>query len=277
MEGQLKRKLTADQLAAMKPEDFRKMMRGGAWDPEIDESGCCIGYTQHFLVTLPSECASDFHAFCIRNPLTCYVADVSDRGASSSPLLAPDADVRTDCYRYRVFKDGGIVDEPYDVVKYWQEDLVTFFLPCTFNFEHVFLAKHVNWRSLGGFTSNIRCVPAGRFKCDNLLVGIRVFPSTLDAVRAIQITSQLPVAQGYPVHIGDPKEIGIDVTNPDFHRTGQPLRPPQPGEVCMTWALAGTPLLAIKAARPPLALTTYPGYPFISDRRTEEFQSSFRT
>lgn len=45
----------------------------------------------------------------------------------------------------------------------------------------------------------------------------------------------------------------------------------------MSWGCGVTPEIAIKAAKPPLAIVHYPGMEFIGDRRTEEFHSSFKS
>jgi len=205
------------------------------------------------------------------------VADVCNPGSPIPQFLAKDADVRTDCHRYRVFENGVVVDEPYDITEYWRDDMVTFLLNCSMGFEGVLREKHVNFRTNGNHVSNIRCVPSGRCRCDNMVVSTRIFPTSLDATRAIQITSQLPVSHGYPIHIGDPAEIGIDLRHPLW--TPYPDDPPlpEPGEIVMTWACANTPAVAIEAAKPPLSIMHYPGMVFISDRRTEEFHSSFTT
>ena len=275
------KKLILDEIAAMSPRDFREMIRRREWEPDATATqNYCRGYTQHAVFILPLDYAFEFLVFCLRNPRNCYVADVCDAGSPHPPFLAPDADVRTDCYKYRVYKDGVLVDEPPDVMKYWRDDLVTFFLPCSMGFEGVLRERHAKWRTMGAFTSNIPCVSAGRFRCDRMVVSTRLFATSLDAVRAIQITSQLPVSQGYPIHIGDPVEIGIDLMHPDIWNPSSPdspILPPQKGEVCMSWAGALTPEIAIKAAKPPLAIIHYPAMVFVSDRRTEEFHSSFVT
>jgi uncharacterized protein YcsI (UPF0317 family) len=213
------RKLTREEMGTMSPRDFREMVRRREWEP--DESFTqyyCRGYTQHNLHVLPLDYAFEFLTFCLRNPRACYVADVCDAGSPHPPFLAPEADVRTDCYQYHVYKDGILVDEPYDITEYWRDDLVAFLTSCSMGFEGVLREKHVKWRTMGAFTSNIRCAPAGRFECDNMIVSTRLFPTSLDAVRAIQITSQLSVSHGYPIHIGDPTDIGIDILNrPDRH------------------------------------------------------------
>lgn len=274
--------LSQDELerrAAMSPRDFREMCRKGEWKPDPTLTQYyCRGYTQHSVCIVPLDYAFEFLVFCLRNPRACYVADVCDAGSPHPQFLAPDADVRTDCHRYRVFQDGIVTDEPYDIIKYWRDDSVALFLNCSMGFEGVLRDKHINFRTNGTHTSNIRCVPSGGFKCDNMIVSTRIFPTSLDAVRAIQITSQLPVSHGYPIHIGDQTEIGIDLMHPmwnPFSPDNPPL--PGPGEVCVTWACAVTPEKAIEAAKPPLAITHYPGMVFISNRRAEEFHSSFMT
>ena len=261
----------------MIPKEYRGMVRKGRWKPDGTLTQYyCQGYTQHSVTILPKEYALEFLVFCIRNPRACYAADVCDVGSPHPPVLAPDADVRTDCHRYRVFKNGVVVDEPYDVMKYWADDMVAFLLNCSMGFEGVLRQKHVNFTFQGTHVSNIKCMSSGRFKSDGTIVSTRIFPTSLDAVRAVQITSQLPVSHGYPLDIGDGTKIGIDLRKPLAHMSF-PNDPPLPkaGEVCMSWACAVTPEKAIEAAKPPLAITHYPGMVFISDRRTEEFHSSF--
>ena len=270
-----------DETEVMLPRDFREMNRQGIWEPEAALTQYyCRGYAQANLVVLPEDIALEFLTFCLRNPRDCFVIDVCDAGSPHPPTIAPKADIRTDLHQYRVFKDGVLTDEPPDIMKYWRDDLVAILLGCSMGFEGVMREKHVNWRTMGAFTSNIRCVPAGRFSCDDTVVSCRLFATSLDAVRAIQITSQLPVAHGYPIHIGDPAGIGIDLMKPDLwnpYPSDEPPLPPQPNEICMTWGCGVTPQNAIKAAKPPLAITHYPGMMFVSDRRIEEFHSSFTT
>jgi uncharacterized protein YcsI (UPF0317 family) len=37
--------------------------------------------------------------------------------------------------RYRVWKNGELVDEPSDIKRWWRDDLVTFAIGCSFSFE----------------------------------------------------------------------------------------------------------------------------------------------
>jgi len=265
-------KLSIEEKAALSPKEYRLIARRGEWPIDMGTDYCCEGYSQHALVILPRDYAFEFLAFCVLNPRGCYVTDICEPGSPHPMLLAPDADVRTDCNRYRVYKDGEVIDEPRDVTKYWRDDLVSFLLPCSLGFEGVLRQYNVKFRTMGAFISNLPAIPAGRFKCDNMWVTCRFFKTRRDAIRAIQITSRLPVSHGGPIHIGDPAYIGIkDILKPDTWCSDIPPKPLEPSEVMLYWVCALTPEIAIKAAKPPLAIMMYPGMIFISDRLTEEF------
>ena len=262
------------KISALTPKEYRLMARGGEWRGMPVPQNCCIGYSQHAVVVLPKDYAYEFLLFCTRNPRGMFVSDVCEPGSPHPMLLAAEADVRTDCSKYRVYKYGEVVDEPEDILKYWRDDLVTFLLPCSFSFQGLLRQYKVNFRYMGVFTTNLCANPAGRFKCDNMLVSLRLFKTSHDAVRAIEITSRLPVSHGTPICIGDPSRIGIkDVCRPDIDSLppGYKHAPKEPNEVAMCWICACTPENAIKEAKPPLAMVHYPGRHFISDHLTEEF------
>jgi uncharacterized protein YcsI (UPF0317 family) len=261
----------------MTPQAFRALVRQRQWQPDSSLTQYyCMGYAQHSMAIVPQDYALEFLVFCLRNPRACYVADVCEPGSPHPPVIAPDADVRTDCHRYRVFKDGVLVDEPNDILSYWKNNMVAFMLNCSMGFEGVLRQKHVNFVTNGTHISNIPCRPSGRFKCDGMIVSTRVFATSNDAVRAVQITSELPVSHGYPLDIGDGTKIGIDITNPMWNPSHPaPAVVPKAGEVCMSWGCAVTPEIAIKAAKPPIAIVHYPGMVFVGNARTEEFNSSF--
>ena len=89
-------------------------------------AGVAPGFVQGNLAILPAEYASAFHRFCQLNPKPCPIIGMSDVGSPHIPSLGADLDIRTDVPRYRVWRDGEVVDEPTDVTKYWRDDLVTF-------------------------------------------------------------------------------------------------------------------------------------------------------
>ena len=263
--------LSAEEMARLSPKEFRLMNRRGEWPELLSTQYCCRGYSQHTLVVLPKDWAFEFLLFCQRNPRPCYVSDVTDPGSPHPELLAPDADLRTDVSKYRVFKDGKVIDEPNDILKYWRDDLVSFLLPCSFSFEGVLRDYNVNFRHLGLYETNMRCRPAGRFPDVPVISTGRAFKTSHDAVRAIQITSRLPVAHGHPIHIGSPPPGFKNITQSAVWTSTPSDAPLEPGEVAMFWGCAYTPEAAIKAARPPLAIMHVINMLFISDRRVEEF------
>ena len=66
--------------------------------------GLALGYVQANLVAVPKELAFDFLLFCQRNPRPCPLLDVTEPGSPIPETVAPDADVRTDCPRYCVYR-----------------------------------------------------------------------------------------------------------------------------------------------------------------------------
>src|SRR5262245_53300408 len=109
--------------------EVRRRARSGEWNQPTP--GLALGYVQANLVVVPRELAFDFLLFCQRNPKPCPVLDVTD--ASAEPkLVAPDADLRTDLPRYRVYRHGEVVDEPSDLRAHWRDDFVGFLTGCSF-------------------------------------------------------------------------------------------------------------------------------------------------
>src|SRR5262245_20841984 len=96
--------------AALAPAEARALMRAGQWTGPT--AGTAAGFAQANLVVLPREQAYDFLLFCVRNPKPCPLLDVTDAGSPVARLAAPEADLRTDLPRYRVYRNGGLVDEP---------------------------------------------------------------------------------------------------------------------------------------------------------------------
>jgi uncharacterized protein YcsI (UPF0317 family) len=87
-------------------------------------------------------------------------------------------------------------------------------------------------------------------------------------VKAVQVTSRFPQVHGAPVHIGNPKEIGIkDIDKPDF---GDPVTI-KDGEVPVFWACGVTPQAVAMKAKPDIMITHAPGHMFISDVRDENY------
>ena len=231
-------------------------------------AGLAPGYVQGNLAILPKDLAADFLRFCHANPKPCPVIGVSNPGDPTIPALGADLDIRTDLPRYRVWRDGEVVDEPADVRSWWRDDLVAFVIGCSFSFEEALLADGLPIRHISCgvnvpmYRTSIPTVPAGPFH-GPLVVSMRPLKPA-DAIRAVQITSRFPSVHGAPVHLGLPELIGIrDLARPDY---GDPV-PVEADELPVFWACGVTPQSVIAAARPAFAITHAPGAMLVTDLR----------
>jgi uncharacterized protein YcsI (UPF0317 family) len=252
----------AQMLTAAGPADVRAACRDGS---AVPTSGLAPGFTQANLVVLPRDWAYDFLLFAQRNPQPVPLLDVTDAG-SPRTVLAPDADLRTDLPRYRVWRDGDLVDEPTDVTGLWSDDLVAFLIGCSFSFETALLDAGVpvrnieQGRNVSMFRTDRDCRPAGRLS-GPLVVTMRPVPGEL-VTTAVQVTARMPQVHGAPVHVGPPEALGIaDLARPDF---GDPVEAAA-GDVPVFWACGVTPQAALMASRPPFAITHAPGHMFVTD------------
>jgi len=253
-----------DRAMLQSPAQVRHAARTGELTGQT--SGLAAGFAQANLVILPQDLAADFLLFCQRNPKPCPLLEVTSPGDPVPARIAPDADLRTDLPRYRVWRNGELVDEPTDITRYWQSDFVSFLIGCSFTFEGALLRAGVPVRHIAMnanvpmFRTNVPCVPAGVFH-GPLVVSMRPLQPA-DAIRAVQITSRFPSVHGAPVHLGLPELIGInDLQSPDF---GDAV-PVEADELPVFWACGVTPQAAVMAARPPLVITHSPGCMFVSD------------
>ena len=161
----------------------------------VPTTGWAPGYTQANLVVLPKEWAFDMLLFGQRNPKPVPLLDVTEPGAVST-VLAPGADLRTDLPRYRVWRDGVLVDEPTDVADLWADDLVSFLIGCSFSFETALLDAGVPVRNIeqdrnvSMYRTNVDCRPAGRLS-GPLVVSMRPVPAA-QVVTAVQVTARMP-------------------------------------------------------------------------------------
>jgi uncharacterized protein YcsI (UPF0317 family) len=247
----------------------RHAARAGALDAPT--SGLAYGYVQGNLAILPRDHAEDFLRFCQANPKPCPLLGVSEPGDPAIPALGADLDIRTDVPRYRVWRDGVLVDESRDIKSEWRDDLVSFVLGCSFSFEEALLAADVPVRHIAlkrnvpMYRTSVATQRAGRFH-GPLVVSMRPMKPA-DAIRAVQVTSRLPAVHGAPVHLGFPQAIGIaDIARPDY---GDAV-PVEPDELPVFWACGVTPQAAIAAARVPFAITHAPGYMLVTDLKNAQ-------
>ncbi len=234
-------------------------------------SGLAPGHVQGNLVILPERDAAAFLRFCQLNPKPCPIIGMSDVGNPMIPSLGTDLDIRTDVPLYRVWREGEMIDEPADVIKYWRDDLVAFVIGCSFSFEEALMADGLPIRHIEQnvrvpmYRTNVACRPAGPF-AGPMVVSMRPFKPA-QAIRAVQITTRFPSVHGAPVHIGHPQMIGIaDLGKPDY---GDPV-PVADDELPVFWACGVTPQAVIAAARPAFAITHAPGLMLVTDLKNTQ-------
>ncbi len=244
------------------PAELRRRARSGDWAGGT--TGVCVGYLQANLAVLPRRYAADFRRFCLANPRPLPLVEVAE--APGTLRVAPGADLRTDLPRYRIYRDGRLVDEVTDASGHWGDDMVAFLLGCSFSAEAALLAAGVRLRHLDRghgvamYRTGIGCTPAGRFH-GPVVVSMR--PIRRDQVAlARDVTAGYPLAHGAPLHEGDPAAIGIaDLSAPDW---GDPIDI-RPDETPVFWACGVTPQAVIAEVRPELAITHSPGHMFVTD------------
>jgi uncharacterized protein YcsI (UPF0317 family) len=248
------------------PSALRHAIRSGTFTQQT--SGQCPGFVQGNIVILPRDIAEEFHRFATLNPKPCPIIGMGEPGNPSLPNLGKDIDIRRDVPLFHIWREGVVVEEVTDISHYWQDDLVSFVLGCSFSFEEALMDDGIEIRhiklglNVPMFRTNIDCKPAGRFH-GPLVVTMRPFKAA-EAIRAVQITSRFPAVHGAPVHLGRPDLIGIsDISKPDYGDT----IPVYDDEVPVFWACGVTPQAAIAAARLPFAITHAPGCMLVTDTR----------
>ena len=251
---------------ATDPREVRRHIRTG--DYRGHTGALAKGYVQANLAILPEDYADEFLRFCQRNPKPCPLLAMSEPGDPRLPELAQDLDIRTDLSSYRVFRDGEYDGDVVSIEDLWRDDFVVFALGCSFSFEEPLVDAGLRLRHWEDgsvcpmFLTDIDCAPAGRFS-GKMVVSMRPF-TPADAIKAVQITSRYPRVHGAPVHLGMPELIGIE----DIGRAWQGDDPRlTPDQMPVFWACGVTPQVAVRSARPPLAITHTPAHMLVTDRR----------
>jgi uncharacterized protein YcsI (UPF0317 family) len=252
----------------LSPKKLRQLIRNKEWTTPT--SGAAQGYVQANLVMLPRDEAFNFLLFCVRNPKPCPILDVLEPG-QVEPAIAPQADLRTDLPRYKIFENGEFKDETEDITDVFSEDMVSFLLGCSFSFENALLAAGLPIRNMeehknvSMYVTNLKCKPAGPFSAP-LVVTMR--PMTPEqAIRAVQVTTRFHLTHGAPIHMGSPAEIGIDdLSRPEF---GDAVSI-RSGEIPVFWSCGVTSQLAATSVCLPRVITHTPGHMFVSDLKDED-------
>ncbi|EHJ07475.1 putative hydro-lyase [Staphylococcus simiae] len=229
-------------------------------------SGLAKDYIQANVVILPSKYAYDFLKFCFRNPKTCPLLDVAEVGEVTFPTYGSKADIRTEVAQYHIYQNGVLIDQPTDILDWFNDDLVSFLIGCSFTFEHALLEADIPIRHLEEhhnvpmYITNQPAQSSGIFK-GNITVSMR--PMTMSqAIKATEITTHFNNVHGTPIHIGSPEFLGIsDINQPDF---GQAVTIHH-NEVPVFWGCGVTPQSVALQAKPDLMITHSPGHMSITD------------
>jgi uncharacterized protein YcsI (UPF0317 family) len=222
-------------------------------------------HVQTNLVVVPREYADELADLCARNPVPCPVIEQLAPGAFA-PRCAPNADLRTDLGRYRVWRDGALAEQPRDVRELWTDDLVAFLIGCSFTFDHALAdagltpRHYALERNVPMYRTRIPLAAAGRLR-GMMVVSMRPYKRD-DVERVRDVTRPFRVAHGEPITWGDPAALGIgDLGRPDY---GDAPRF-EPGEVPVFWGCGVTPQSVIVASKLPFAITHEPGHMFVTD------------
>lgn len=241
------------------PTRLRERFAAG-FAPETT-AGLARGFVQANLVVVPREIAAEFIAWCRANPKPCPVLAV---GGRAIPELGV-ADIARDLPRYRVWRDGVAAETPTDVTDLWTGDLVSVALGCSYSFDDALAGAGVRMRHLEEgvnppiYETALATRPVGRF-AGAVIAAMRPL-ARADAVRAVAVTHEFPLAHGAPIHLGDPRAIGVDAGRPLNQAT---LRP-RGDEIAAFWACGVTPETALRQARPAFAITHFPGAMLVTD------------
>ena len=187
--------------------------------------------------------------------------------------VAENADIATDFPKYRIYRNGELAEEVTQIDRFWQDDLISFLIGCSFSFEAELLEAGIPVRHIEEgcnvpmYTTNIPCRRAGMFQ-GNMVVSMR--PMTpAEAIKAVAITASMPKVHGKPVHIGAPEQIGIhQISQPDF---GDAVTIKN-GEIPVFWPCGVTPQAAVMQAKPPFAITHAPGHMLVTDIKNSELK-----
>ena len=168
-------------------------------------AGLASTHLQANLIVLPSRYAQDFRDLCARNPVPSpLIAESISLGSyahlkshlpsvADGQRLARQLDIRTDCPKYNVYRDGRLVEDGVtDIKKHWTADHVAFLIGCSFSFESALAAAGLPTRhgllrrNVPMYRTSIPLNPAGVFTGSNYVLSMRPYKKDeVGRVRAI--------------------------------------------------------------------------------------------
>ncbi|CAF4821516.1 unnamed protein product [Rotaria sp. Silwood1] len=261
------------------PAELRHDIRSGQFTSTT--SSQCPGYIQANMVILPKTVANQFHQFCQLNPRACPLLEVLPSGSYTPTKLAKtDADVRTDLPKYRVYQNGQLIKEVTDIKEYWNDDMVTFLMGCSFSFEdalqqHGIRIKNIDQNKNVAMYKCSKIICNGPFENVSLIVSMRPIRNDQVAL-AEQITGEkrFEKTHGKPLYCGHNyvEKLGVnqDLNQVDF---GDSVDIDRQTETPCFWYCGVTGIMAALEAskiEQGICITHSPGHMFVSDVRDDE-------
>jgi uncharacterized protein YcsI (UPF0317 family) len=261
------------------PADLRQAIRSGQFS--FPTSGRCPGYIQANMVILRRPIAEKFLQFCELNPRACPLLEMLPAGVFTPTKLAKtNADIRTDLPKYRIYRDGKFIEEVTDVKDYWNDEMVTFLLGCSFSFENALQQHGIRIKNIDQ-NKNVSMYKCSKIKCDgpfadvSLIVSMRPIRNDLVEL-AKEITGKgiFQNTQGEPLYCGYDyvEHLGVhqDLNNVDF---GDSVDVDRETETPCFWYCGVTGIMAaIEASKieQGICIIYSPGHMFLSDVKDDE-------
>mmetsp|Transcript_9796 Transcript_9796/g.14920 ORF Transcript_9796/g.14920 Transcript_9796/m.14920 type:complete len:295 (+) Transcript_9796:52-936(+) len=267
-----------EALSAVYPCNARKIFSDGKY--KSSTNGCCQGYLQCNVLILERQYATQFEQFCALNPRPVPLLEVLPAGDAFTSVLADNADIRHCLPQYRVYRTNEDtkkieVHECHDIEQYWNDDMCTFLIGCSFSFERALQEQGIKMRHIE-LDRNVPMYDTNIDTNNNNVFGRHMVVSMRPIKRSqiqstYQVTEAFASAHGSPIHFGNSHLIGIkDLSKPDYGETV----PIKDNELPCFWPCGVTSHVAVqqalKAGIIKQAITHAPGCMFISDLKIEQ-------
>ncbi|CAF1178706.1 unnamed protein product [Rotaria sordida] len=256
------------------PVELRRDIRLGQFTSTT--SSQCPGYIQANMVILPKTIANEFLQFCQLNPRACPLLEVLPPGSYAPTQVAKtDVDIRTDLPKYRVYRNGELITEVSDIKDYWNDNMVTFLLGCSFSFENALQQHGIRIKNIDQ-NKNVAMYKCSKIKCkgpfENVTLIVSMRPIRNDQVNlAEQITGEqrFEKTHGKPLYCGYDymEKLGVnqDLNQVDF---GDSVEIDQGTETPCFWYCGVTGIMAaIEASKiaQEICITHSPGHMLVTD------------
>ena len=258
-------------IESLSPADCRQLIAQHQYSGPT--AALAKGYVQANLVVLPQTIAEDFQQFAHNNPQPCPLLEVTAAGEKQLKKIAA-ANITTDFPAYFIFKNGKRTAEVNDLSNYWQDDLVSFIIGCSYTTDYLlqqqgFALPHLTHNTTIPIYITDQLTHPSKYFSGPLAVSMRYIPKA-QLQQAIDLTTNYPLAHGAPIHAGNPERLGIrDISQPAYGV----YYPPQVDDIPVFWACGITPQLCMQDEKIARMITHKPGHLLICDlKNTELYQ-----